>query len=412
MSTQPRPIDTQRILDELARTGVDLLLREAFFAHLFSAINKEIVTTGHEVDTLAVGMGSAGTFTLYVNAEFWDTVLTQPEHRLGVVKHEMLHLVFRHLFVREPALDPLLLNIAFDLVVNQYIDRSQLPTDSIFLESFADLGLLEGQTWFYYYQKIEQLRQEKGGAPSGRSAGETLQNIRSDSHGLERHQPWRTLRTRSEMDNAILDTHLDSLLRAAHQRTGASAWGSLPAGVQEAMSAFIFQPQSVVNWRTVLRSFATSARSTRLRNTLRRPSRRFGTTPGIRVSRRQRILVALDTSGSVGQAEFQLFFNELRYLWRAGALIDVVECDTQIQRRYAYRGTTPPWVQGRGGTDFSAPIDLANAEQPDALIYFTDGFAATPKSAPRIPVLWVITPSGIAPMQHGWNHLRGRKVKM
>ena len=96
---------TSRILDELARTGIDLLLREPFYAHVFGSLNKEIVGEGHPVDTLAVGLGRS-TLTLYVNAGFWDQVLTDPAHRFGVVKHEMLHLVFRHLFVREPFLDP------------------------------------------------------------------------------------------------------------------------------------------------------------------------------------------------------------------------------------------------------------------------------------------------------------------
>ncbi|MEO6758721.1 MAG: hypothetical protein ABIO24_04645, partial [Saprospiraceae bacterium] len=111
---------TARILDELSRTGIALLLREPFYAHLFGSINKEVVAKGHPVDSLAVGLGH-NTLTLYVNADFWEEVLTSPEHRYGVVKHEMLHLVFQHLLVQEPLLDNRLLNVAFDLVVNQYV---------------------------------------------------------------------------------------------------------------------------------------------------------------------------------------------------------------------------------------------------------------------------------------------------
>ena len=148
--------EQRRILDELSKTGIELLLREPFYAHIFAGLNKEITGAGHEVQTLAVGMGK-NTFTLYVNANFWDKDLVQPEHRLGVVKHEMLHLVFRHLFIRDPALDALLLNVALDLVINQYIDRFQLPEDSIFLETFPELHLKKGETWFYYYQQLQLL---------------------------------------------------------------------------------------------------------------------------------------------------------------------------------------------------------------------------------------------------------------
>jgi len=234
-------MSTDRILDELSRTGIALLLREPFYAHLFGNINKEVVAKGHPVDSLAVGLGH-NSLTLYVNADFWDTVLTQPDHRYGVLKHEMLHLVFRHLLVREAFLDSRLLNVAFDLVVNQYITRAQLPDDSIFLESFPDLHLQPGQTWFYYYKKIEELRNGTGGGESGSPDAETLQRIRSDSHGLERHQPWQEIRSRSELENKVLETQLDSLMRTAHQRTNAHAWGNLPGELRELLQSRIFHP--------------------------------------------------------------------------------------------------------------------------------------------------------------------------
>jgi predicted metal-dependent peptidase len=399
-----------QILDELAQTGIALLLREPFYAHLFSSLNKEITGPGHEVQTLAVGMGH-GTFTLYVNEQFWNKELTQPAHRYGVLKHEILHLIFRHLLVREPSLDSRLLNIAFDLVVNQYIDRNQMPDDSIFIESFPELQLSRGETWYYYYKQLESSRKSDGTDSKGNKASPSLDQIQSDSHGLERHEPWKEIRSRSEMENAVLDTHLDSLLRTAHQRTNAAAWGNLPAGVQEMLTALFIQPPAV-NWRAALRQFAQSARSTRLRNTVRRPSKRYGTTPGVKINRRQRVLVAIDTSGSVGAPEFQSFFNEIRHLWRAGASVEVVECDTIIHRRYRYDGVMPEQVTGRGGTDFSAPIELANRERPDLMIYLTDGFAGPMAIKPIIPVVWLISPDGLTPSNPGWGKLPGRKVKM
>jgi predicted metal-dependent peptidase len=402
--------EQRRILDELSKTGIELLLREPFYAHIFAGLNKEITGAGHEVQTLAVGMGK-NTFTLYVNANFWDKDLVQPEHRLGVVKHEMLHLVFRHLFIRDPALDALLLNVALDLVINQYIDRFQLPEDSIFLETFPELHLKKGETWFYYYQQLESSRKKGGDESKGKNNADALEQIQSTTNGLERHQPWREIRARSEMENAVLDNHLDSLMRTAHQRTNAAAWGQLPAGVRDQINALMPIPPAI-NWRLALRRFTQSARSTRLKNTMRRPSKRYGTNPGIRINRRQRILVAVDTSGSVGAPEFQLFFNEIHHLWKAGAEIDVVECDTVIHQRYKYKGVTPEIVQGRGGTDFTQPLELANRERPDAFIYLTDGFAGSILTAAYIPVFWLLSPDGIKPTHPSFGTLPGRKVIM
>ncbi len=400
-----------RILDELSRTGIALLLREPFYAHLFGSINKEVVGKGHPVESMAVGLGH-NTLTLYVNADFWDKVLISPDHRYGVVKHEMLHLVFRHLLIREPFLDSRLLNVAFDLVVNQYIARLQLPEDSIFLESFPDLYLSAGQTWFYYYKKIEELQRGAGGSSAGSPSAETLQKIRSDSHGLERHQPWQEIRSRSELENNVLETQLDSLMRTAHQRTNAHAWGNLPGELRELMQNRLFRPPAEINWRGILRLFAGSAARTQLRNTMQRPSKRFGTVPGVKIRRRQRLLLALDTSGSIGVEDLEPFFNEIFHLWRAGAQVDIVECDTRITRRYAYQGAVPDAVEGRGGTNFTEPLELANRERPDALLYFTDGFAEPPLFAPQVPVLWVISRRGLETSHPTWRKLPGKKLKL
>ena len=402
--------EQQRILDELSQVGIALLLKEPFYAHIFGALNKEVTGPEHEVKTLAVGMGK-NSFTLYVNAAFWDKELVSPEHRFGVVKHEMLHLVFRHLLIQEPAIDYFLLNVALDLVVNQYIERAQLPDDSIFLESFPELSLHKGQTWYYYYTALESTRGKGGDESKNKTGAESLEQIQSNANGLERHEPWREIRARSEMENAILDHHLDSLMRTAHQRTNAAAWGQLPAGVRDHLSALYPSP-TTINWRLALRRFTQSARSTRLKNTIRRPSKRFGTTPGIRITRRQRILVAIDTSGSVGAPEFQLFFNEIQQLWRAGASVEIVECDTVIHRRYTYKGLVPEFVQGRGGTDFTQPLELANKERPDALIYLTDGFAGAVLTQLHVPILWLISPDGLKPSNPNWAALPGRKVAM
>ncbi len=403
--------DAARILDELARTGIDLLLREPFYAHLFASLNKEIVGPGHSVDTLAVGRGRHA-LTLYVNARFWDAELADPRQRYGVLKHELLHLVFRHLFVREPFLDPLLLNIAFDLVVNQYIGREQLPADSIFLDNFGALALQPGQTWFYYYKRLEDLRQGKGGDASGTPDRELLDNIRSNKHGLERHQPWRELHSRSELERDAEEIHLDSLLQAAHQRTSAQAWGALPGEIRERLEQQLQRPAPRLNWRLALQLFAESASATRLKNTIKRPSKRYGTSPGLRIRRRQRLLVAVDTSGSIGPAELGLFFNEIFHLWRAGAQIDILETDTRVYRQYAYGGKAPELVSGRGGTDFNEALETANRQRPDGLIFFTDGYADTPRLRPRMPVFWVIAPAGLEPRSAAWAALPGRKVKM
>ncbi len=403
---------THRILEEVARTGIDLLLREPFYAHLLGSLNKAVVGPEHPVETLAIGMGH-DSLTLFINAAFWDEVLTQPQHRYGVLKHELLHLVFWHPFVQEPMLDPTLLNVAFDLVVNQYIEREQLPDGSLFLDTFGALRLEAGQTWFYYYKKLEELRPSRGSDLPKGVRGEILRNLSLDANGLERHKPWYDIRKRSELERSVAETHLNGLLQSACRRLGDRLWGTLPGGLRETLGELTTSvPVPHLPWHHVIRLFAASAVRTYLKNTIRRPSKRYGTTPGLRIHRKRRLMVAVDTSGSVRSEELQLFFREIYHLWRLGASVEVLETDACVHRHYPYQGHLPGVISGGGGTDFNDALEMANKERPDGLVFFTDGHAEVPKVRPRIPVLWVITPDGIDAHSPTWQHLPGWRVKM
>ena len=111
--------------------------------------------------------------------------------------------------------------------------------------------------------------------------------------------------------------------------------------------------------------------------------------------------------------DLNLFFKEIHQLWKQKAEIKVVECDSVIQKEYNYKGILPKVVAGRGNTDFNAPILFSNEVfQPDALIYFTDGFGMKPKLKSIKPLLWIINKNGIKIHSKAWNDLPGRKIKM
>jgi predicted metal-dependent peptidase len=146
-----------------------------------------------------------------------------------------------------------------------------------------------------------------------------------------------------------------------------------------------------------LRLFGASSRRTRVVHTIRRVSKRYGTRPGIKIKRFQKLLVAIDTSGSIDTDALELFFSEVRGMWRNGAEITVLECDAVVQRVYPYRGEMPNVVSGGGGTDFDPVFEYINTQRKiiyDGLIYLTDGWADTPTIRPACRVLWVITPDG------------------
>lgn len=406
-----RTLTNQRVLEEVARCGIRLLLREPFYAHILSGLHKRILSEENPAGGLALAL-TDNYYELRIHPAFWDSLQGSPDWRYGLLKHEVLHLLFRHPLIQEPYKDRLLFDMALDLVVNQYIEPVYLSPDAITLSQFPELELPTDQSWRFYYEQLEELQTHRLGRFKSSRAGDSLNQLRDGSPALKRHASWNAGALNS-VETSILESLIGQWVEQAARKTPRSSLDELP----ERLRIQIEQPSnpgaSTIDWRRVLRLFAAGSARTRIRNTIRRPSKRYGTSPGIQVKRLQKLLVAVDTSGSIRPKALRRFFREIHHIWRQGAEIRIVECDAQMQNQYEYRGQTPAFVAGGGGTRFEAPIRYGNRTyRPDGLIYFTDGFAPAPQIPARFPILWVITPDGLALNEERTRKLPGRKIKM
>ncbi|MEO2021470.1 MAG: VWA-like domain-containing protein, partial [Pirellulaceae bacterium] len=220
------------------------------------------------------------------------------------------------------------------------------------------------------------------------AAGALRKALQQQRHGD--HQHWGTADTATTYA-------VENLLIRARDRTPVKDWGSIPGMIGDLIAMILQQRKPQVDWRRRLRLFGASSRRTRIVHTIKRVSKRYGTRPGIKVKRFQKLLVALDTSGSIDIDALELFFSEVRGMWRNGAEVTVIECDCEVQRVYPYRGTTPEAISGGGGTDFNPVFEYAKSNrqlQFDGIVYLTDGYAAEPTIKPPCRVLWVLTPDG------------------
>ena len=145
-----------------------------------------------------------------------------------------------------------------------------------------------------------------------------------------------------------------------------------------------------------MRLFASNSSKTYIKNSIKRQSKRYGTTPWIKIKKKSKILIAIDTSWSIEQKELNIFFNEVSHIFKQWVEIYVVECDCKIQKSYKYDWSSPKIIKWVWWTSFNAPIQFSNdIYKPDALIYFTDWYACTPDVLSRYPILWMITKEGI-----------------
>jgi len=412
------------VADEVSRGIVALLLKEPFYGHLLSGVVRRI---DNKVGTAAVSLTPSG-LHLIVNPEFFMKELKKNE-RVAVIKHEALHLVFRHLY--RPLIkrgDPTLFNIAADLVVNQHIKPWPLPDMAVTLRDFPDMGMEANQTLEWYYEKLNALHEAtQDEKPTGSPiSGEALKRVMGEPQQGD-HSFWYASGGEGfgelgpdgqTIGNALteglcsaMEADLERHLLRARDHTASKDWGNLPAEIRTELEAIAQRRKPKIDWKRTLRLFASSSYRTEVVTTQRRMSKRFGTFPGIRIKRKQRLAIVIDTSGSISEEVLEVFFREIHGIWKNDAEVIVIECDADVHGTYPYKGKTPQAIKGGGGTNFDPALAWVNNAQHgtfDACLYLTDGYASEPGVRPRCHLLWVITANG-----HAGDHLKyGRIIKI
>ena len=191
------------------------------------------------------------------------------------------------------------------------------------------------------------------------------------------------------------DQFVEQLLKELIQST--TQWGSVPLGMVELIKK---AAEGKIDYRNVLRMFRSSILSQQRHLTRMRPSRRFGFEQmGSRYEFTTKLLIAIDTSGSVGSEDLGRYLRVITSFFKYGIqeisliMFDEVVHGEPIVFKSKDKNKHELKVKGRGGTDFQAPIDyVSEHHEYDGLIIITDGCAPPPELPPhfRTKVLWVI----------------------
>jgi predicted metal-dependent peptidase len=119
--------------------------------------------------------------------------------------------------------------------------------------------------------------------------------------------------------------------------------------------------------------------------------------PGLRSEELGDVVLAVDTSGSIGKEELNRFASE------AQGILDAYDCeltilyhDAEIQGIDHWTPAEGPLVlspKGGGGTDHRPVFDWLSQQgmAPSCLICLTDLDSIFPETAPPFPVLWAVT---------------------
>lgn len=323
---------------------------------------------------------------IVINPDYWET--QDDTQQLNLLRHEVYHIVFQHMFLWDSFPNKDILGLATDCEVNSYLSNLD---NSWVVPSIWNLPEKQG-TKFYYEEILKQAlskQQQSGGSTRDSKENNNGQKTKDD------HSQWgKDFQECSDAEKQLIQNQIKGQIKTAAEQT-IKMRGTIPAELQEIIDEILKIKPRIFDWKSYFRRMLGSIYDINIKKTRRKESIRFPGAAGIKHKKKVSILVAIDTSGSVSDNELKDFFNEITYIYKAGARITIIECDAKISANYEYTGKWTGKVHGRGGTDFQPVIDYYRKNMKDyaALVYFTDGECCIPENVPR-DTIWVITSAG------------------
>jgi len=374
-------------MESVVNTIKKLIVREYFYGIFATSLQKSftehIATAGVRFDK------KINNFCLDINKDFWTSL--EPQYKLGVLKHELLHLAFFHLFEYEDYIKKYgmkIVNIAMDLEVNSYIDKNWLPAGAVTCSSISpDLEEKKGTLFYLNYlkdnpNKVPETSPTHSSMENGLGGG----NEESNSNGKGKNRK-PISQEEKETIKRVAERLLKSSLESISQSTSP---GNIPGELTEILKNCKVQHLTDISWNNVLRRCIGNEISYKRKRNKRKESYRYEEAFRNKNTFKKKILVAIDTSRSINLKMAEKFFSEIAYMYKFHDVsIDIIECDTEIVRRYPFT-KIPNDIKGRGGTSFVPVFDVFNSESYSLLVYFTDGEAPTSRLKTYKRVLWII----------------------
>ncbi len=368
----------------LSKISKELMLKEPYYGFFLIMLNK---VWRKDLPTAGVSKQNIN-YQLAINEEFWTGLSDM--HKMGLLKHELLHIAFGHLVSFSSFSNKKLANVAMDMEINQYIEDSWLPEGGIRIEDYEDLRLDKRAGCRYYYDQLLRLQDEKdkNGTTGNDAMDKLLDNVASGD--IPDHSTWEEFDDMTDAEKKLIEKQVQKILQDAKEQT-VKKRGNVPGEIEGLIVVEEFTAPKF-DWKGYLRRFTGVSTKVFTKKIRRKENRRYEDNPGLKIKMRQHMLLAIDTSGSVSDTELAEFMNEIHHIHKAGVDITVIQCDTSIKSIEPYRGKNEISVLGRGGTEFDPVLDYynANLKKYTSLVYFTDGECYT-SVRPRGKVLWVLS---------------------
>lgn len=292
-----------------------------------------------------------------------------------LILHENMHKAYRHLVVWEKLWkkNAQLANMACDYVINLQIfdydpqgSEVEMPTDA----DGEALGLIDekyrGMDAHQVFLLLEKEQKEQGGGKGG-------------SQGMDDHD-WENAQEGTPQEQEQIAKDIEGALRQ-----GAILAGKMGGNVSRDINELL-TPK--VNWKDALRDFVKTSTQGKDQTTWRRLHKRYIgmdiIMPSTYDEKVGSIVVAVDTSGSIGQAELAQFLGEVKAICDevSPEQIDLLYWDTNVAGHETYMGaelaslTETTQAKGGGGTSPECVPSYMKEKrlEPECVIMLTDGY--------------------------------------
>lgn len=307
-----------------------------------------------------------------------------------LVLHECYHKLYRHLTTWRWMYDEnhQLANQACDFVINVKLVDDNKADKFATMTGPLKMGCFDEK--YRAWDSAQVFHDLKKGGGNGGGQGGDGSGTGFDEHG------WDDAKEMTAQERDELARDIDEAIRQ-----GALMAGKVGSGGDRDMLELL-QPQ--VDWREVLRDFITSTCAGSDYSTWRKPNRRYigaGMYMPSGISEQiGEIVVAIDTSGSIGGPQLSAFLSEVGSIAETvhPEAIRLLYWDTEVCGDEVYKGdevanlvkSTKP--KGGGGTTVECvPAYLQDKQiKAQCVIVLTDGYLGGSWGDWHHPLLWVI----------------------
>ena len=281
-------------------------------------------------------------------------------HRVGVIKHEMLHILYHHIWRKEER-DHKLFNYATDCALNQHIVRDHLPKEGIYpdvMSKLLGINVPKDLTAEEYYNLFE---------PHAEKLPES-----GEGDSIDSHSSWGESEGDELISKDIAKSMLDKSIVATQRENG-----NIPSQYNQWLE--VLSTASQVNWRQALRRIVGNKR-VGVTPSIMRPNRRQPDQNHIKgkiKDRKYDLLVVADVSGSVADEELLAGLAEIRHICKLTQTSStLIQIDTDpYPPEQITRNTRKFNRKASGGTILAPAIEQAKKYRINynAVVVITDG---------------------------------------